>query len=237
MTRRHSAWQVIGACTAFALIHSVLASRQVKRLAEQRMGRQRYRGLYRLGFVLQSLIMLGGAVPWFLKLPDRELYRLRGITVWLSRGVQLASLAGLFWTFRTIGIQRFLGLTQTQTLLRNEMPPHTPEAQGPPPDGYGNIDARGPFRFMRHPYNLPVLGLMWTLPRMTVNRATLATALSLYTLVGSLHEERRLRAQFGDAAYDRYARNVPFTLPRLPFVPRNGSLPYEPHPAEKSVRV
>jgi protein-S-isoprenylcysteine O-methyltransferase Ste14 len=50
---------------------------------------------------------------------------------------------------------------------------------------------------------------------MTANRAVLAALVALYVVVGSLHEEQRLRAAYG-AAYERYRRAVPFLVPRPP---------------------
>ena len=51
------------------------------------------------------------------------------------------------------------------------------------------------------------------LPRMTTNRAVLTALVALYVVLGSMHEEYRLRAAYS-AAYDRYRRSVPFLIPR-----------------------
>jgi protein-S-isoprenylcysteine O-methyltransferase Ste14 len=48
---------------------------------------------------------------------------------------------------------------------------------------------------------------------MTVNRAALTALSALYAVLGSLHEEHRLRTSYG-AAYERYRRSVPFFIPR-----------------------
>jgi protein-S-isoprenylcysteine O-methyltransferase Ste14 len=50
---------------------------------------------------------------------------------------------------------------------------------------------------------------------MTANRAVLAALVTLYVVLGSMHEEYRLRAAYG-AAYERYRRSVPFMVPRPP---------------------
>ena len=71
----------------------------------------------------------------------------------------------------------------------------------------------GAFRFSRHPGNLGALGFFLFLPRMTANRATLTALVALYVVLGSLHEEHRLRTAYG-AAYERYRRSVPFLIPR-----------------------
>jgi protein-S-isoprenylcysteine O-methyltransferase Ste14 len=73
----------------------------------------------------------------------------------------------------------------------------------------------GAFRFTRHPGNLGALGFFLFLPRMTVNRAVLTVLMAFYVVLGSLHEEYRLRAAYG-AAYERYRGSVPFLIPRPP---------------------
>ena len=73
----------------------------------------------------------------------------------------------------------------------------------------------GAFRFSRHPGNLGALGVFLFMPRMTANRADLLVLVGLYVVLGSLHEEYRLRAAYG-AAYERYRRAVSFLVPGRP---------------------
>lgn len=206
---------VAGAIALFATVHSLLASLRVKRMFESRLGLLRGRALHRVVFSAKSLVMLTAGALWFLKLPDRELYRVRGIGAVLMRVGQALSFVELLWVFRALGIARFLGASQVLALLGKRPWPQTPEAQGPGPDAQGEMDIAGPFKFSRHPYNIGVLGIVWLFPRMTVNRLALAIATTVYTLAGSLHEEQRLRQYFGPAAYDCYASRVPFTLPAI----------------------
>jgi protein-S-isoprenylcysteine O-methyltransferase Ste14 len=48
---------------------------------------------------------------------------------------------------------------------------------------------------------------------MTANRAVLVALVALYVVLGSMHEEYRLRVAYR-AAYERYRRAVPFLMPR-----------------------
>jgi hypothetical protein len=212
-TQEHRGWQVAGAAGLFALTHSLLASRQAKRAAERALGRRRRDGLYRAAFVAKSLALTGLGAAWFLRQPDRELYRVPPPWSWLLRGVQAGSLAVLFGAVGTVGFVRFLGLRELAEWAGGGQPEREPEAQGPALGPDGELDARGPFRWTRHPDNLPVFGVLWCFPRMTVNRAALAAVFSVYAVLGSLHEDARLRAAYG-AAFERYARAVPFMLPR-----------------------
>ena len=92
------------------------------------------------------------------------------------------------------------------------MPPE-PEAQGPALDAEGRSHAAGPFAWSRHPLNFAPLPIFWLWPRMTTNLLAFNTAVTIYLVVGSLHEEARLREAFGDD-YEAYlSSGVPFYVP------------------------
>jgi methanethiol S-methyltransferase len=55
---------------------------------------------------------------------------------------------------------------------------------------------------------------LWTAPVLTADRLLLASAWTLYCLIGPLHKERRLIARDPDG-YCRYRASVPYWLPRL----------------------
>jgi protein-S-isoprenylcysteine O-methyltransferase Ste14 len=116
---------------------------------------------------------------------------------------------------RVMGILRFAGLTPLRDLLAGRELRPAPEAQGPPLGSDEEVVRAGAFRFSRHPANLGALGFFLFLPRMTANRAVLLVLVGLYVVLGSLHEEHRLRAVYG-AAYERYRRAVPFLVPGRP---------------------
>jgi protein-S-isoprenylcysteine O-methyltransferase Ste14 len=196
-------------------MHSILASKQVKDLAHRISG-PRYRdGLYRLTFNAQSVVSLLWAARQFSQLPDRELYRVRPPWSWLLRANQVASLGVLLSGVRVMGILRFAGLTPLRDLLTGSDVRPAPEAQGPPSGSDDEMVRSGAFRFSRHPGNLGALGFFMFLPRMTANRTVLIVLVALYVVLGSMHEEYRLRAAHG-AAYERYRRVVPFLLPSRP---------------------
>ena len=99
--------RVVWICTLWALIHSVLASKQVKDLT-LRIAGPRYRdGLYRFTFNAQSVVSLLWAARRFSLLPDRELYRVRPPWSWLFRASQAASLGVLLSGVRVMGILNF----------------------------------------------------------------------------------------------------------------------------------
>jgi protein-S-isoprenylcysteine O-methyltransferase Ste14 len=202
-------------CALWALVHSVLASKQVKDLI-RRIAGSRYRdGLYRFIFNAQSVVSLLWAARQFSRLPDKDLYHARPPWSWLFRASQVASLGVLLSGVRVMGILRFAGLTPLWDLLTGSDVRPAPEAQGPPVGDDDEVVRSRAFRFTRHPGNLGALGFFLFLPRMTANRALLVALVALYVVLGSMHEEYRLRAAY-TAAYERYRRVVPFLVPGRP---------------------
>jgi protein-S-isoprenylcysteine O-methyltransferase Ste14 len=207
--------RVVWICALWALVHSVLASKQVKDLI-RRIAGSRYRdGLYRFIFNAQSVVSLLWAARRFSRLPDKDLYHARPPWSWLFRASQAASLGVLLSGVRVMGILRFAGLTPLRDLLTGSDVRPAPEAQGPPVGSDDEVVRAGAFRFSRHPGNLGALGFFLFLPRMTANRAVLVALVALYVVLGSMHEEYRLRAAY-TAAYERYRRVVPFLVPGRP---------------------
>src|ERR687894_1736037 len=77
--------RVVWICALWALVHSVLASKQAKDFT-RRIAGPRYRdGLYRLAYNTQSVVLLLWAARRFALVPDRELYHVRLPWSWLFR--------------------------------------------------------------------------------------------------------------------------------------------------------
>jgi protein-S-isoprenylcysteine O-methyltransferase Ste14 len=206
---------VLLVCTALAAIHSIFAWRPTKDLV-QRIAGPRYRnGLYRFTYNVVSMVLLGWATWWFLRLPDREVYRVRPPWSLLFRVGQVASLGILLSGVRAVGVLEFAGIAQLRNLLAGATPAPEPEAQGPTMGTDGEVVSRQAFRYTRHPGNLGALGVFLLFPRMTVNRIALLGLVVIYVILGSLHEERRLITAYGEA-YERYRRSsIPFLVPLL----------------------
>lgn len=210
----HRAARVFGGSMAVNLLHSALASLPVKEAVRRAAGERRFRGLYRAAFNAHAVAGYGLGALWFLRQPDRELYRLRGPWALLARAGQVSGALLVLDLVRVVGFPKISGLGPLAALLAGREVPPTPEAQGPPPGPDGELVARGSFAHTRHPDAWPFFLIFWGWPRMTANRLALAASFTLYTLAGVLHEELRLRAAYGPA-HDRYRRAVPLLFPRL----------------------
>jgi hypothetical protein len=136
------------------------------------------------------------------------------------RLIQVSALAMAVWSARIVGLLKITGIKEFQDFGRGSVPEAEPEAQGPVLGPNEKMSVVGPFRISRHPLNLAPLGIFFFFPRMTVNRALLAVLSTLYLVIGSLHEEQRLHAAYGNP-YERYQQShVPFFVPNLDAIRR-----------------
>jgi hypothetical protein len=213
------------ATATFGLVHSVLASSTAKQWTEHWLGHRARNGLYRPLYLVQSMAGMALLIGFVRRLPSKELYRIEGPLELLMRGGQVAGLAYAVWAAREAGIGRLTGLEGFLAWTTDEAEvPRELEAQGPAPDfdshseGHGEMRALGPFQQSRHPLNLSPLPVFWLQPRMTTNLLAFNLVATTYLVLGSKHEESRLRAAYGPA-YERYRRSgVPFYIP-LPLSP------------------
>lgn len=221
--------RIAAATGAFAVVHSLLASRRAKRAAERLVGEKGRNALYRPFYLAQSFVTFGALVVYVWRQPSDTLYRIRGPAALLMRAGQAAGLGYAVYAARQVGIADMLGLRGLTGWIGGTHVPPEPEAQGPAPDEDGEMRASGPFRLHRHPLNFAPLPVLWLFPHMTTRLAALNLASTAYLVLGSVHEEVRLRAAYGDS-YARYqASGVPFFIPigRPPSLPRAETRPDE----------
>jgi protein-S-isoprenylcysteine O-methyltransferase Ste14 len=183
---------------AWAGVHSFLASLRVKRYARQAFGASVDRW-YRAVYVLFALASFAPILLLFAILPDRTLYIVPAPWRWLMVLVQLGGAGGAAAAILQTGAFRFAGLAQ---MLAGQ-----PEEGGP-------LQVRGLYCYVRHPSYFFSLLVVWFTPLMTANLLALYVLFTVYFYIGSMHEESRLVAEFGEA-YKEYQRHVPRLIPRL----------------------
>jgi hypothetical protein len=208
------------ATVAFALLHSALASRVAKQAAAAIAGERRTHAGYRLFYVGQSFLSFLALLAYGSRLPNRTLYRVDGPAGLMLRLGQAAGFAHLLAAARPSGLLRLAGWRNLQAYRRQMPVPPGPVAQGPEAGPDGALQIAGPFRWSRHPLNFTGMPIFWLTPHMTTRRLAFNLVSSAYFILGSLHEETRLAAAYGER-YRRYQRSgVPFFWPRPPALQR-----------------
>jgi len=208
-----SMFKVMAATAVFGLVHSALASRAAKRTAAGTFGERNRNGLYRVFYIGQSLVTFGLLAAYIRRQPSRELYRIKGPLAFLMHAVQAGAVVYATSAAGQVGLRRITGLESFFAWLGDGPVPPEPEAQGPALDDEGRRHAAGPFAWSRHPLNFAPVPIFWLWPRMTTNLLAFDAVATVYLVVGSLHEEARLREAFGDD-YDAYLNSgISFYLP------------------------
>jgi protein-S-isoprenylcysteine O-methyltransferase Ste14 len=186
------------AFSAYAIIHSLLASLRAKQEANTRFGTRSEQG-YRLVYNLFSSITLIPVLVIPAIFPGETLYRLRGLWIVGSTSLQvLGALVILVGMIQT-DIWHFLGIRQ---LFGNQSGEHV------------QMVTHGLYRYMRHPLYTGGLLFIWFIPWMTTSLLAYNIAATLYLYVGSIFEERRLIIEFGET-YRQYQMSVGRFFPKF----------------------
>ncbi len=180
----------------YAVLHSLLAS-----LPAKRWGSSHYPSLmpcYRLGFNALAVILLLPPLylTWIWRGP--LLWEWSGPLFWLANGLALLAVAGFFWTLRYYSGTEFLGLGQAR---RGERSVADQE----------HFHLSPLHRYVRHPWYSLGLVIIWTRDMDAMFLAT-ACFLTLYLIIGSRMEERKLVSYHGET-YREYRKRVPGLIP------------------------
>jgi len=117
---------------------------------------------------------------------------------WLAHGLALAALVGFVWSLRYYDGAEFLGLRQWRERATRV-------------EDQERLRISPLHRHVRHPWYFLGLVLLWTRD-MTPAMLLSVVMMTLYFIVGSRLEERKLRIYHG-RAYEDYCRRVPGLLP------------------------
>ncbi len=187
----------------WALVHSITASSRFKNRIRYLIGQRPYDGWYRLFYNLLSaatflpLLVIGRSI-----FPDEVVWNVPSPLRLFFYAVQLIAILGLLISFWQTDILRFAGLSQVRRFLTGK-----PEVLPPP-----KMVTQGAYALVRHPLFFFSLLLIWLVPTMTLQLLIFNLAATVYFFIGSIHEERRLLAIFGEE-YERYRSRVPCIVP------------------------
>lgn len=183
---------------AWGFVHSLLASLSAKSRARGAFGPAANR-LYRLAYNGIAVVTFLPVLALVAALPGRTLYRLHLPWVLLTIGLQVCAVLVAAVGVMQLGAASFLGLRQLVA---------SPETTA------SGLAVTGLYRYTRHPLYTAGLMFIWLSPVMTTTLLALYIGISIYFVVGSLHEEYRMRSEFGDV-YRDYCRRTPMLIPFL----------------------
>ena len=181
---------------AYFVLHSILASLAVKRRVEHH--RPGWMPAYRLFFNFTATALIVPLLWLTFALHGEPLWQWSGAWRWFADGLAVAAMVGFLWSSRYYQSGEFLGTRQwRERETRVEDQEH--------------LTISPLHRFVRHPWYFFGLLLMWTRDMDPALLLTVSFA-TLYFIVGSRMEERKLLHYYGDA-YAHYRQRVPGLIP------------------------
>jgi protein-S-isoprenylcysteine O-methyltransferase Ste14 len=186
---------------AWSVFHSWLAAFSTKDLAERIFGKS-IRRYYRLLFIGVAVVTLLPILGMAVLLPSRIIWAIPVPWVYLTLTLQGLALLGLVITVLQVDTLAFIGLSQLGH---------------PDAEQQGELVTRGFYRWVRHPLYFFSLVFFWLFPVMTNVSLAFVIASSLYFVIGTLPEERKLVKIFGKS-YRQYQQDVPRIIPWIKFL-------------------
>lgn len=187
-----------GLWIAFCVIHSALISTTVTDFMRSRL-KDRYR-FYPLLYGLSTIALLLALGLYTDRTDEQPLIQWSGalaavpIALFVASGLLMWSASNHYDMLKMVGIRQLM-----------KGPPPTFPASG------GKIDDSGVLGMVRHPIYAAMLIAFWARD-ITPSVLVVNVVLSVYMIVGTMLEERRLSLEFG-GAYEEYKKNVSMLFP------------------------
>ncbi len=185
----------IGFVTYFAL-HSLLASLKLKNYIANRW--PTVMPAYRLVYNVISIVLLLPLLWLMQQNPGPIIWQWHGSWSLLMNGLMFAAIGGFIWSLKSYDNMVFLGITQWKNRHRGCEDPE-------------QLHISTLHRFVRHPWYFFILVILWT-QDMHLVQLVAYSLMTLYFVIGSHLEERKLMECYGDA-YRQYCQRVPGLIP------------------------
>lgn len=181
---------------AYFVTHSLLASLWLKQKIQRHW--PQVMPAYRLGFNFLSIVLLIPLIWMMQKDPGALLWQWTGLMAGLMNGLTITAILGFIWSLQSYDNSVFLGITQWRNRHTDS---HDPES----------LRISTLHRFVRHPWYFFFLVIMWT-QDIHSTQLLVYSLITLYLVIGSWMEERKLIAHYG-TVYQDYTRQVPGLIP------------------------
>lgn len=182
---------------AYFILHSLLASLTIKEWVQKKWSK--FTPFYRIAFNILSLVLLIIPMGYMYANRGAPLWQWPGSIYWLANGITVVALIGFIGSIRYYDMREFFGFKQ---ITDNNTNIHDQETL-----------KISPFhRYVRHPWYFFILIIIWC-REMDSMYLTSAILLSVYIIVGSKLEEKKLLKYHGEV-YRIYSKKVPGIIPR-----------------------
>ena len=179
-------------------LHSLLITGKLNQWIQKKGGL--LQGSYRILYILFATLSLVPVLWYQYSLPQKLLFSWSGPWRILQGVLLLYALVMFYGGKRVYDTNFFLGLSQWRSYRRKQEITSLPFA------------CRGILRYVRHPWYSGGLAFLWGLGPLTDVSLLVRIILSLYLVIGTLLEERKLVRELG-RPYSLYCRQVPMLIP------------------------
>lgn len=182
---------------AYCLLHSFLISTSFTNLMTRLL--KDYYAFYRMFFVIISVVLLIPLIGYTNQL-DNNIIITYGLPLNIIRyTLTLGSLLMFFWAFFfDYDSLSFFGIRQIMNFGKKINPP-------------GELKRDGLLGVVRHPMYFALIVYLWC-QVFTMSDIIVNIVLTVYVIMGTIIEEKKLILEFGDA-YVKYQQEVPMLIP------------------------
>ena len=183
---------------AWCTLHSLLITGSLNRWIRNKGGL--LQGVCRIAYILFSCLSLA-PVLWFqYTQPQQLIFSWNGLWRIPQATLLLYAFIMFYSGKHAYDTDYFLGLRQWRDYRLNRETTPKP------------FTCEGILRYVRHPWYSGGLALIWVFGPITDVTALVRTILTLYFIIGTLLEERKLVRELGEP-YRNYCRQVPMLIP------------------------
>jgi len=190
---------ILGLATiAWCALHSAMISVSVTRTLQKHVGSSYC--YYRLFFNFVAVVSLIPIIVYQHSLKGEPLFDWQGYYRVLQ--ILFITLGIIFFLLgaKKYDARRFFGFAQLKDSDSRQSMAATPD-----------LDTSGIHRLVRHPWYTALLLLLWSRP-LDIATLVINSVFSLYLIIGSLLEERKLVMEFGER-YTQYQKDVSMLIP------------------------
>lgn len=185
--------------TGYCFVHSFLISIRFTKYLTRIL--KSYYAFYRLFYVLFSLVTLIWLINYTAQFDNEIVIRYSQLWSIIRQVLTWASLLMFFWAFffnydslSFFGIRQILNYGKVNQIDRSE-----------------EIKKNGLLSLTRHPMYLALIIYLWC-QTFTIADIIVNTILTIYVIIGTILEEKKLVLEFGEA-YRKYQQEVPMLIP------------------------